>query len=65
MKRVCLGPPSLDERGDKWSFDCDVAQAVCTVKSSPNHVWPNPYIHPPHSHEGSHLLSRAEYFLKL
>ena len=65
MKRVCLGSPSLDERGDNWLIDRDVAQAVYTVKSSADHVWPNAYIHPPHSHEGSHLLSRAEYFLKL
>ena len=65
MKRVCLGPPSLDERGDKWSIDRDVAQEVYTAKSNVDRVWPNEYIHPPHSHEGSHLLSRAEYFLKL
>ena len=65
MKRVCLRLPSLDERGDKWPIDCDVAQAVYTVKSSPNHVWSNPYIHPPHSHEGSHLLSRVDCFLKM
>ena len=38
MKRVCLGPPSLDERGDKWPIDRDVAQDVYIVKSSPNHV---------------------------
>ena len=65
MKRVCLGPPSLDERGDKWPIDHDVAQVVYTVKSSADHVWTNAYIHPPHSHEGSHLLSSAKYFLKL
>ena len=56
MKRVCLEPPSLDETGDKWPIDHDVAQAVYTV----DHVWTNAYSHLPHSHEGSHLLSRVE-----
>ena len=48
-----------------WPIDRDVAQTEYTVKSRPNHVWLDPNIHPPHRHESSHLLSRAENLLKL
>ena len=65
MKRVCLGPPSPDETSDKWPINHDVTQAVYTIKSRADHVWTNAYIHPPHTCEGFHLLSRVEYFLKL
>ena len=65
MKRVCLGLPSLDERGDKWPIDRDVAQAVYTVKSSPDHVWSNPYIHPPHSVMKALTAVEGGVFLKL
>ena len=65
MKRVCLGPPSLDETSDKWPIDHDVAQVIYTIKSCADHVWTNAYIHPPHTYEGFHLLSMVEYFLKL
>ena len=41
MKRVCLGPLSLDETSDKWPIDHDVAQVVYTIKSRANHVWTN------------------------
>ena len=57
--------PSLNETSDKWPIDHDVAQAVDTIKSHADHVWTNAYIHPSHMHEGFHLLSRVEYFLKL
>ena len=65
MKCVCLEPLSLDKTSDKWPIDHDVAQEVSTIKSHADHVWTNACIHPPHTHEGFHLLSRAEYFLKL
>ena len=65
MKRVCLGPPSLNETSDKWPINHDVAQAVYTIKFRVDHVWTNAYIHPLHTHEGFHLLSRVEYFQKL
>ena len=65
MKHVCLGPPSLNETSDKWPIDHDVAQAVYTIKSRADNVWTKAYIHPSHTHEGFHLLSRVECFLKL
>ena len=65
MKRVCLGPPSLDETSDKWSIDHIVAQAVNTIESCADHVWTNAWIHPPQTDEGFHLLARVEYFLEL
>ena len=65
MKCVCLGLSSLDEISDKWSIDHDVAQVVYTIKSHADHIKTNAYIHPPHTHEDFHILSRVEYFLKL
>ena len=41
MKRVCLGPPSLDDTSDKWLIDHDVAQAVYNIEFRADHVWTN------------------------
>ena len=65
MKRVCLGPPSLDETSDKWLIDHDVAQSVYTIESCEDHVWMNTWIHPPPIDEGFHFMARVEYFLEL
>ena len=62
---MCLGPPSLDETSDKWPIYDDGSLAVYTVESCTDHVWTNAWIHPPHTEEGSHLLSRVEDFLEL
>ena len=58
-----LGPPSLDETGNKRLIYADVAQSVNTVKSGTDHVWANTWIHPPQAEEGSHLLTRSKNFL--
>ena len=58
-----LGPPSLDETGNKRPIYADVAKSVYTVESCADHVWTNTWIHPPEAEEGSHLLTRSENFL--